>query len=633
METLPLLLTSASTVATTFNAYVLKRQSARLKLIHGRTRMGLEQMATLIRERDEMLGDVYELYTLGTELRDVMDTLQLPAAGGCFEADESRAARRDDEVCAFARSHTRATVYVDTSADVASERFHAQWSPARDPSHTLNFHASTHPDVHTYMYAVVRLLGWIERKKHSLTTIHAFHAGHLHEAVEDTSRFWHQVGHAQLRLPMAVQKELGGWWCDWGRVAGKAEASPAPRVPAIKHVISYQPSSHSPPSPPSAPSASSPPSPPSSPSPPSTHTSAKEDTPPSPLCHMPLDAFVRLLHRWVPWFETARRQPALLFTHVRPEAIVVHTSVVDAYTAAFGESDDENDGGTESETAHAQHLATTAPSGRPPFVLPDDSVHHTHHYAPHHHAFLVTADATARLLCAAHVRTDERFGRFSMQTHAALAELAAHRRAFDAACHEAAWTVPLVRVWSAMVRRCHPRTYVRYRRTLRACERDLRAGANAGAAPSPAVWHELRRLFRARRLLRTSDARVAVVDPSAREVRALYVRGKLALVHAHHALSAHAPSRSPLQPTREGGIEARSNDSQIVCKFHSALAFTYRSLVYRAVCACAEGLPSHWHHLRNHVGHMVRRADQVLHADIRFREGLVAGKMHAMRVA
>lgn len=197
MEIAPILLAAGSTLFTSVNTYLLRRQSHRLKLLKGRYEVSLTETKKCIDEKDAMIEYVYKLYNIATELHQSLRTIV--SVQGPVQWKRNRNVYDIQQLCSI-------TVYIDTHIDVSSDVFYTKWDKHRHPTHTLHFsHASD--DLHAYACLMAQFLVCVEERKHQKKAIHAFHAGGMHTVVEAFSHFLHNST-TTLHLPITLQKQV-----------------------------------------------------------------------------------------------------------------------------------------------------------------------------------------------------------------------------------------------------------------------------------------------------------------------------------------------------------------------------------------------------------------------------------------
>lgn len=189
MEIAPLALAGGSACLSAANAWFLQRQSAALKNLETRSTISVDEIHKFIGEKDEVVAHVYGLYTLATELEQLLTSVLSPTYAAAADFVTTLHAAR-----IFAAYETGPR-WVD--------------APLSRPAPLRMLYRSADPDVHAFVHTLVRLLGWVELKKTNRTAIHAFHMGPLHTALEDASQFLHAATDARLRVTLLAQKRIG----------------------------------------------------------------------------------------------------------------------------------------------------------------------------------------------------------------------------------------------------------------------------------------------------------------------------------------------------------------------------------------------------------------------------------------
>ena len=177
MELLPIIASGGSVALSSFNTFFLQKQSRILKTLENRSAISVDEIQKFIHEKDEVLGHVYTLYNIVTELTQILTSL-------------------------LSLSYYSTTSFQSTLESVRMFKKHSH-----HPSYV--FHKSEHPDIRSFIGTLVRLLGWIELKRTNRTAIHAFHSGPLHLAIDAFSQFLHNTTNIHLRISLLDQKRLG----------------------------------------------------------------------------------------------------------------------------------------------------------------------------------------------------------------------------------------------------------------------------------------------------------------------------------------------------------------------------------------------------------------------------------------
>ena len=194
MEIAPILLAVGSTLFTSVNTYLLRRQSHKLKLLKGKYQVSIDETKKCIKEKDKMVEYVYKLYNIATELHQTLRAISA-VNNACPEVS-------------FHRNLCRATVHIDPRADPSTHAFYAQWSTETEHIRTLQFRCSTDDDTNACVYLLAQLLACIEERKHKKNAIHAFHAGGMHTDIEAFSHFLHNASASHIHIPIIAQKSV-----------------------------------------------------------------------------------------------------------------------------------------------------------------------------------------------------------------------------------------------------------------------------------------------------------------------------------------------------------------------------------------------------------------------------------------
>lgn len=213
MEIAPILLAGGSTLFTSINTYLLRRQSHKLRLLKGRYELSLDETKKCIKEKDKMVEYVYQLYNISIELYQTLSAVTTI---------------RDYTPQTDAPVHTslhHSTVYVDPHADVTTDTFYNHWNKDTHPTHTLAFSCSTHEDTNACVYLLAQLLATVEEQKHKKNAIHAFHAGRLHTVIEALTHFLNTTPYSHLHIPTVTQKSVGTQMRALNKCARQSDAS------------------------------------------------------------------------------------------------------------------------------------------------------------------------------------------------------------------------------------------------------------------------------------------------------------------------------------------------------------------------------------------------------------------------
>lgn len=194
MEIAPILLAAGSTLFTSVNTYLLRRQSHKLKLLKGKYQVSLDETKKCIKEKDKMVEYVYKLYNIATELHQSLCAIST--------------LHHTHPTALVHQSLHSATVHIDLRADPSTNAFCTQWSTQTHSNHTLQFCCSTDDETNACVYLLAQLLACIEERKHKKNAIHAFHAGGMHTHIEAFSHFLHNTSVSHIHIPIIAQKSV-----------------------------------------------------------------------------------------------------------------------------------------------------------------------------------------------------------------------------------------------------------------------------------------------------------------------------------------------------------------------------------------------------------------------------------------
>jgi hypothetical protein len=245
-EALSLALGALSTAFASATTFWARRQTTQLKLLRSRHTISTHEMTKLLREKDTVLEHLYDLHIIATELDELLTSvLSCDYRSGCrgtHNNSDKDNNNLDDNRTLFSPLH-QVEVHLDTTLDLSSERFYTSWT-TNDPSvSSVQMCASDHPDVNAYVTGLAQLLAWFERKKTNRTAIHALHSGELHTIIEAVTRLLHSSHDPRLRVPLIVQKGVGGWWNRSVR-ASSVEVLPVHGGHAPKRISPIRPETH-----------------------------------------------------------------------------------------------------------------------------------------------------------------------------------------------------------------------------------------------------------------------------------------------------------------------------------------------------------------------------------------------------
>ena len=193
MDVSPFILAGGSACVSFLNAWYLRRQSTILEKLESRSGISKNEIQKCIQEQDEIIEHIYVLYTLLTELDQILTSILSPVYFSKVN---------------FVNSLHAARIFPSYDTHVQCLDV-----PVSRQSPLLTFYQSTNPDVIAFTNAFIQLLSWLEKKKKNRTAIHAFHRGSLHTALEDLSLFFHTTGDGRVRVSLLDQIRMGRLWC------------------------------------------------------------------------------------------------------------------------------------------------------------------------------------------------------------------------------------------------------------------------------------------------------------------------------------------------------------------------------------------------------------------------------------
>ena len=626
MESIPILFSALSTALATLNTYVLKRQSAHLKLIQGRSVVGLHEMDKYIHEKDEVLRYVYALYTTSTECYELLSSILSPLY---------------DTILPYTTTLHTATVLVDTTIDIRHERFYTTWDEHNHPQQRFTFYASDHPDVLALVDVLTRLLGWCERKKHNHTAIHALHAGHageLHHAVHQFTRFLHTTCDARIRVPLVVQKGIGGWWLKrWREKKAAHETThetsqkgfPEEFQEEFQEEIQeeFQEESENQPS---TDQTGHTPQLPKAPQKNTRNTYHQTTTQPPPA------PCLTELHLWRHWFTPiATTQP--LRTHRSPRCATQdeqHALAGYAQCLVRAQNTPYRSSSPLPSLPQPQPYPSTHSSSvasytfdtlDTPTHIDPTTIHHLDQSSPTTHTYLVTHPTTAATLYTHYLHTHTHFSPWVHQLHLCLQQVDAQKASFHRALECPSVVAHVVRLWLKQVRKRYIRFARRYRRALTVLGVWVNAvrqrEANETTTPTPSVrhWQSPVVMHRFRKALRrrTTDTHTHFVS-------------------CKNYLRQHVTSGGPSRQTPPVSASAPQWANHIAHQYAPVLfqcGWGGSGSGNRDGCGdgrsdgCDNGCSGSGELVvfLGHVKRLMESAERVIQEDIRFREGLMSG--------
>lgn len=168
----------------TINTIMVRRQRTRLKKLDKMTSIGMEEIHKHIREKDEVVTHLYQLYTIVNELHQIISSILSPSYYSDMPVADNT---------------------------IRSAVFYSQTGTGEAMRTCKMFHMtySLHNDVNVYVYVLAQLFRWIELKNRNQTAIHALHTGALHTTIERTSQLLHSTMFHHLRVPLIIQHSVG----------------------------------------------------------------------------------------------------------------------------------------------------------------------------------------------------------------------------------------------------------------------------------------------------------------------------------------------------------------------------------------------------------------------------------------
>jgi hypothetical protein len=210
MELAAAMATAGVTLAvSSINALMIHRQKMHIQQIEQQSTVSMQEANKLIREKDEVVTHLYQLYTIVNELDQVLSSILSPSYFSdnpvCQKSMRSATfySRNSEE-----KSDVSSDIYRRTSSGVGGDEA-SESDRGSNASRMFHMTYSLHMDVNAYLYALALLFRWIEVKNSNRTAVHALHSGALHTLIEQTSRLLHSTCYQRMRVPLILQKGIG----------------------------------------------------------------------------------------------------------------------------------------------------------------------------------------------------------------------------------------------------------------------------------------------------------------------------------------------------------------------------------------------------------------------------------------
>lgn len=211
MEIAPILMATGSTLFTSVNTYMLRRQSNKLKLLKGRYKVSLDETKKCIREHDRMVEYVYQLYNISTDLHQTLCAM---------------VSLEGTDITNVYSTLKQACVYVGSDMQdmhPTHEWNPSEWNTVKDSMPHYTLVCSTHADVNAFVYLLVQFIHCIEEGKTNKNAIHAFHTGNIQNVTERFRYHLHRHQSA-LHIPLNMQQRMAQY-SQHGNTSSNAFAS------------------------------------------------------------------------------------------------------------------------------------------------------------------------------------------------------------------------------------------------------------------------------------------------------------------------------------------------------------------------------------------------------------------------
>ena len=193
MDLVTIIVATGSTIFTSVNAYFIRRQSNKLKLMKERHKFSIDETKKCIREKDDTIIDMYALYaeanTLYALIQNNIHYLHLPT---------------QEQQLYHYKIHIQTNDIPRTYNAVCNEddlRF-------ATCSQQLNMCCSTNDAVYEIVDSVAKLIQCIHRIKKNRRALHTLYTSHLYQAIENVIFFMHTPTNAFVHIPLTMQHKM-----------------------------------------------------------------------------------------------------------------------------------------------------------------------------------------------------------------------------------------------------------------------------------------------------------------------------------------------------------------------------------------------------------------------------------------
>lgn len=200
MDIVPIVVATGSTIFASINTLLLRRQSNKLKLMKERHKFSIDETRKCIREKDDIITDIYALHeeanTLYALMRNNLNYFHIPT--------------RDHPLYNY-----KIHIHTNQNHNDSEDEFNPMFQTCNeDYMHYANISqkfimcCSTNNTVYDIVHNIVKLLQCFQRIKANRCALHAIYTSNLHQTIEKMNFFLHTPTNAFVHIPLTMQHKM-----------------------------------------------------------------------------------------------------------------------------------------------------------------------------------------------------------------------------------------------------------------------------------------------------------------------------------------------------------------------------------------------------------------------------------------
>ena len=196
MDLIPIIAAASSTLFTSMNAYCLRRQSNKLKLMKERHQFSIDETKKCIREKDDMITYIYTLYDEANTLISLFNT----------HIHYHNIPTHTSTLCYYKIYSYNEFERIQKDEESNDESNQLTYTPQYTNHYTMCY--STNETVYEILYSLSKLLLCFHCIKNNKQSLHTLYTSHLYPHIEKIKFHLHASTHSFIPIPLSLQSKI-----------------------------------------------------------------------------------------------------------------------------------------------------------------------------------------------------------------------------------------------------------------------------------------------------------------------------------------------------------------------------------------------------------------------------------------